>query len=199
VPPRRGRVLHTICVPLADVTIRHLEMTAPGQLRPKRSAHLGVAFVRVRQPMPELNRFFYTAIGGEWFWLERRPWTLAQWSAYVARPELETWVLSRDGVPAGYVELERHASGDVEIKYFGLLRAFIGDGLGGHLLTEAVARAWGMGASRVILNTCNLDHPRALANYLARGFREYRTEVRRKEVPDTPPGPWEGALAAPSR
>jgi hypothetical protein len=41
-----------------------------------------------------------------------------------------------------------------------------------------------MGTSRVILNTCNLDHPKALANYLARGFREYRTEVQRREVPD---------------
>lgn len=145
--------------------------------------------------MPELNRFFYMTIGGEWFWLERRPWTLAQWAAWVNRPEIETYVLSVDGVSAGYAELERHANGDAEIKYFGLLAAFIGHGLGAHLLTECVERAWEMGASRVTLNTCNLDHPRALANYLARGFREYRTEVQRKEVPEEPPGPWEGAFA----
>ena len=183
-------------MPLADVTIRHLEMTAPAELRAKRSSRAGVTFARVSRPMPELNRFFYAAVGGEWFWLERRPWTLAQWSAYVSRPEIETWVLSVDGVPAGYVELERRESREVEIKYFGLLDAFIGGGLGAHLLTEAVERAWAMGASRVVLNTCNLDHPRALANYLARGFREYRTEVRRKEVPEQAPGPWEGAGSA---
>jgi GNAT superfamily N-acetyltransferase len=181
---------------LTDVTIRYLELTSPGDLRAKRASREGVTFARVERPMPELNRFFYMAIGGEWFWLERRTWSLSQWSAYVSRPELETWVLSAGGVPAGYVELELRPSGDGEILYFGLLAAFVGGGLGAHLLTEAVERAWAMGASRVILNTCNLDHPRALANYLARGFREYRKEVKRKEVPDAPPGPWEGALAS---
>jgi GNAT superfamily N-acetyltransferase len=143
--------------------------------------------------MPELNRFFYAAIGGQWFWLERRSWRLAQWAEWTGREQLETWVLAVEGVPAGYVELERRSNGDVEIMYFGLLAAFVGGGLGAHLLTEAADRAWGMGASRVILNTCNLDHPSALGNYLARGFRVYRSEVKRKEVPLTPPGPWEGA------
>ena len=182
-------------MPLADVTIRYLELTSPTDLRPKRVSRNDVVFARVVRPMPELNRFFYMTIGGELFWLERRSWTLAQWVAWVNTPEMETYVLSVVGVPAGYSELERHANGDVEIRYFGLLVAFIGLGLGAHLLTECGERAWGMGASRVTLNTCNLDHPRALANYVARGFREYRSEVQRKEVPEKPPGPWEGAFA----
>jgi GNAT superfamily N-acetyltransferase len=181
-------------MPLTDVTIRYLEMTAPDDLQVKRSARNSAAFSRVHPPMPELNRFFYAAIGGQWFWLERRPWTLAQWTEWAERADLETWVLSVDGIPAGYCELLQHANGDVEIKYFGLLPAFVGRGLGAHLLTEAVTRAWARGASRVILDTCNLDHPRALGNYLARGFREYRSEVRRREVPLKAPGPWEGAM-----
>jgi GNAT superfamily N-acetyltransferase len=180
-------------MPATDVTVHHLEMTARSELRAKRCSRPGVVFARVPRPMPELNRFFYAAIGGEWFWLERRIWTLAQWAEWTGRDEVETWVLSVEGVPAGYVELERHAAGEIEIMYFGLLAAFVGHGLGAHLLTEAADRAWALGASRVILNTCNLDHPRALGNYLARGFREYRTEVKRKEVPLKPPGPWEGA------
>ena len=182
-------------MPLTDVTIRHLEMTSPDDLRASRSPRGGVTFARASRAMPELNRFFYMTIGGEWYWLERRAWTLAEWSAYVGRPTVETWVLAVDGVPAGYVELERHVNGDVELIYFGLLAAFIGHGLGAHLLTEAVERAWAMGASRVILNTCNLDHPRALVNYLGRGFREYRTEVKKKDVPEQSPGPWDGAIA----
>jgi GNAT superfamily N-acetyltransferase len=181
-------------MPTAEVTIRHLEMTSPGDLRPKRSSATGVAFARVRRPMPELNRFFYSAVGGDYFWLERRPWTLSQWAEWAGRAELETWVLSVDGIPAGYSELERQP-GQVEIKYFGLLPAFVGQGLGAHLLTESVERAWALGPSRVILNTCNLDHPQALANYLARGFREYRTEVQHKELPPRAPGPWEGAVS----
>ena len=180
-------------MPLTDVTIHHLEMTAPGDLRARRSKRDDLTFAKVPQPMPELSRFFYTAIGGEWLWLERRPWTLAQWSALLARDGVETYVLSAGGVPAGYCEYERHPNNDIEIKYFGLLAAFIGQGLGAHLLTESVERAWAMGASRVILNTCNLDHPQALRNYLARGFQEYRTEVQHKDVPLEAPGPWEGA------
>jgi len=182
-------------MPPTDVTIRYLEMASPLDLRPKRSTNAGVTFAHVERPMPELNRFFYMAIGGQWFWLERRSWTPAQWAEWVNHPAVETWVLAAAGVPAGYVELERLADGDVELKYFGLLAAFIGRGLGAHLLTEAVERAWTMGASRVILNTCNLDHPRALANYAARGFREYRAEVKTKEVPVRAPGPWEATFA----
>jgi GNAT superfamily N-acetyltransferase len=180
-------------MPLADVTLRYLEMVSPTGLRPKRVARGDVVFGRVDPPVPALNRYFYLTIGGDWFWLERRPWTRAQWSAWAIRPEVETHVLSVGGVPAGYCELERLAEGAIEIKYFGLGSTFVGQGLGAHLLTEAVERAWAMGASRVLLNTCNLDHPKALENYLARGFREYRTEVQRKEVPLVPPGPWDDA------
>jgi hypothetical protein len=39
-------------------------------------------------------------------------------------------------------------------------------------------RAWEAGARRVWLHTASLDHPNALANYLARGFRVYDTEER---------------------
>src|ERR1700716_3735960 len=113
-------------MPDTDVTIQYLELPSRGAFRGKRSPRPGVAFARVLSPMPELNRFFYAAIGGQWFWLERRPWTLAQWAEWTERADLETWVLSVVGIPAGYCELLQHTSGDVEIKYFGLLSAFVG-------------------------------------------------------------------------
>src|SRR5258707_14873047 len=115
-------------MPLADVTIRYLEMRSPLEMRPKRAAGTNVTFARVPRPMPALNRFLYMAIGAQWLWLERRTWTFAQWAEYVARPAVETWGLSSDGVPAGYVELERLEDGAVELKYFGLLTEFIGRG-----------------------------------------------------------------------
>lgn len=180
-------------MPLAEITIRFLELTRES-FAPKRSDQRGVSFSRVDPPMPALNRFFYMAAGGPWYWLDRRPWTLAQWTEYLARGDaIETWILSVDGVPAGYVELERRAANAVEINYLGLLGEFIGRGLGAHLVTCAAERALNMGASTVLLNTCNLDHPQALKNYNARGFREVRTEVRKKDIPVNAPGPWEGA------
>jgi GNAT superfamily N-acetyltransferase len=174
------------------VTTWYLEMTAPGDLCPSRSARSDVLVARVQKPMPELNRFFYTAVGGGWYWTDRLPWNEQQWLDYLKRPELETWVLSVTGVPAGYFELEMQAGGNVEIAYFGLLPPFIGQGLGGHLLTAAVERAWAMGAKRVWLHTCSLDHPNALKHYGARGFRIYNKEVKAQEEPDLPTGPWPG-------
>jgi GNAT superfamily N-acetyltransferase len=180
-------------MPLFDVVITHLEL-AHDSFRPKYSSDPGVSFSHVTPAVPELNRFFYAAVGGQWFWLDRRPWTLAKWEEHLADSNrIETWVLSVRGVPAGYVELERRGEGIVEIAYLGLLRQFIGAGLGAHLLSQACARAFDMGARIVQLNTCNLDHPKALANYQARGFRPVRTEVKRKEIPSLPPGPWDGA------
>ena len=181
-------------MPVRDVTLTHLEL-APNDFRPKPSKRTDVSFSHVDPPVPELNRFFYATIGGQWFWLDRRPWTLAAWTDHLANKDrIETWILSRAGVPAGYVELQRKADGAVEIDYLGLLTQFIGDGLGAHLLTCACERAFAMGASKVVLNTCDLDHPKALANYQARGFKAVRTEVRRRDVPVDAPGPWDGAL-----
>ncbi len=81
----------------------------------------------------------------------------------------------------------------LELVYFGLLPAFIGLGLGGALLTDVVQRAWAMGARRVWLHTCDLDHPRALANYQARGFRIFKVEEGEEQLPPRSPGPWRGA------
>jgi GNAT superfamily N-acetyltransferase len=180
-------------MPTVSVTTYYLEMLSPAELKPKRSARTVVAMVRVERPMPELNRFFYTAVGGDWYWIDRLPWTYRDWQAYLNRPQLETWILTVNGVPAGYFELESQPGDDVEIAYFGLLPQFVGQSLGGHLLTSAVERGWAMGAKRVWVHTCTLDHPQALANYQARGFRLFREETKEQEEPAVSPGPWPGA------
>jgi len=67
----------------------------------------------------------------------------------------------------------RHSEAEIEIAYFGLLPEFIGRGLGGTLLTSAIENAWAWSPvpSRIWVHTCNRDHPSALANYQARGFK----------------------------
>jgi GNAT superfamily N-acetyltransferase len=178
---------HGASMPLTDVTIHYLELSLE-RFVPKRSGETGVTFSRVDPPMPELNRFLYMTIGAPWFWVERRGWTLAQWNAHVMRPgALETWLFAVDGVPAGYAELEPRPENAVEIVYIGLHGNFIGRGLGAHLLTCAVESAFAMDAKKVLLETCNFDHPHALANYFARGFRETHVVVKRKEIPRVPP------------
>ena len=178
---------------ITDVTTYYLEMTDADALRPKPDSHQGLSIKQVHLPSPEFNRFLYTAVGGDWYWTERLAWSYQQWLEWVNRSALQTWVAYISGTPAGYCELERPADGNVEIVSFGLLPSFVGKGLGGYFLTVTIERAWKLGASRVWLHTCTLDHPNALANYLARGFRVYREETAKQELHDHPPGPWPGA------
>ncbi len=94
------------------------------------------------------------------------------------------WECLAGDATAGFFELNRCDDGSVEIAYFGLVAAFMGRGIGKALLTRAAEEAWALGASRVWLHTCTLDSPRALPNYLARGFRVDRTETYSETVPD---------------
>jgi GNAT superfamily N-acetyltransferase len=164
------------------VTTYYLETLRPADLRkPARAALAELTLVQAKVPCPELNRFLYTAVGRDWTWIDRLPWSREQWMRYLARPELETWVGYDSGTPCGYFE----------IAYFGLLPQFTGRGLGGHLLAAAIERGWAMGAARVWVHTCTLDHPAALGNYQARGMKLYREVTEEKEVPEAgKPGPF---------
>jgi len=170
------------------VTITYLEMTSRDQIVPfDGERRLDVR--RIEAPDPELNRFFYMAVGADWSWHERLSWDRDRWMTWLDRPDVETWVgyLSRTAV--GYFELEAQPGGQVQLAYFGLLPSFIGRGLGTELLAAAVERAWQFATSRVWVHTCTLDHPRALANYQARGFRIYDTEEKMEHLPDVRPTP----------
>lgn len=171
-----------------------LEMLAPEDLRAAPAPRQTVSIRRAEIRSPELSRFLYTAVGGPWYWLDRLAWTYAEWERYLDRAEVETWVAYVRGTPAGYFELEQQEDGaTVEIAQFGLLPRFIGQGLGGHLLTVAVERAWAMGPRRVWVHTYSLDGPYALSNYESRGFRIFDRFTGAANVPDEPPGPWPGA------
>ena len=180
--------------PARDVTKWYLEMCQREELRGRPAPEGDIAVVRSAIPSPEFSRFLYTSVGGAWHWTDRLAWDASRWHDYLVRPQVETWVAYVSGTPAGYIELEAQEHGDVEIVYFGLLPGFIGRGLGGHLLTVGVQRAWAMGARRVWLHTCSLDSPHALANYQARGFRVYHKETAPRETPAARPSPYMGEL-----
>jgi len=169
-------------------------MTDPAQLVPSGPAGLPHTIARVEVASPELSRFFYTAVGSRWHWTDRLGWSYRDWIAHLERPGSETWMMVALGAPAGFFELAPPEGGSIEIAMFGLLPQFIGRGLGGALLTAAVSRAWQAGAGRVWLHTCSLDHPNALAAYLARGFRQFARVESERDVAEEPPGPWPGAM-----
>ncbi len=107
-----------------------LEMASPDDFRPAAAAAVAFAVMRVEFPCPELNWFMHQLVGVDYRWGGRESWGRAEWTAYVDRPELETWIAYVDGAPAGYYELETQDDGSVRIECFGLCPAFIGRGHG---------------------------------------------------------------------
>jgi GNAT superfamily N-acetyltransferase len=180
---------------MTRVTTTYLELRSPAALRPSTRIPRDLILIRAGKPSPELNRFLYTAVGGDYYWNDRLGWTWSQWMEWLSRPEVETWVAYQSGTPAGYFEMEAQDGGNVEIVYFGLLPAFIGQGLGGYLLTQAVHRAFSMRpeVKRVWVHTCTLDHGSAVAGYRARGFAIFKEEDTEMAIPEHPSGPWPGA------
>lgn len=162
---------------LVEVTTWYLEMLDPARLRPRLIEHPDLEVRQAQIPCAEFSRFLYTSVGSQWHWYSRLDWSSDRWLAYLSQADIETWVAYVAGTPAGYIELGKHANGDVEINYFGLLPQFIGQGFGGHLLTVGVQRAWAMETSRVWVHTCSLDGPYAYKNYKSRGFVLYDTQV----------------------
>jgi GNAT superfamily N-acetyltransferase len=133
---------------------------------------------RVARPTAQLYRSCYQTVGEAYHWRDRWDWTDAQIDAHLAQPDIGLHVATDDGRFAGWYELRRVPDdGSVEIAYFGLAPGAIGRGMGKHLLSCAVRDAWALGATRVWVHTCTLDHPHALPNYQARGFSPYKTET----------------------
>lgn len=179
------------------VVVRHLRMRSESKLSPS-PERPEMRFEEAEVPSPELNRFFYTTIGGPLYWMDRLGWSHGEWRAYLEAPGVETWVGRVGGNPVGYVELKAEPPDAVRIAYFGVLPAFQGQGYGGDLLTRALRRCWSLEPEGVLVSTCSLDGPHALENYLARGFEMEAEEREERELPDEPPDPWAGARAGAS-
>ena len=158
------------------VTRTHLELPSIDALRPAREPDAPTLLERQRPISIHEYRAIYTLVGERWYWRDRLRLTDDELARYLASPDVHVWILRVKGEPAGFFELQRYADTRVEIMYFGLAPAFIGQGLGGWMLTRAVQEAFALGAARVTLHTCTEDAPAALPNYLARGFSKVREE-----------------------
>ncbi len=166
--------------PTAPLTARrtYLELRSPEAHRGNRGRRPTSTSSAARHARSPSTRALYRLVGEPYQWHDRNAWSDERLAAHLARPDVGVWTVRDDGGrPGGYFELARHDDGAVEIVYFGLVDRLHGRRLGAQLLTAAVDEAWAMGAARVVLNTCTLDGPAALPNYLARGFRVVREET----------------------
>ncbi|MDH2014003.1 GNAT family N-acetyltransferase [Pseudomonas juntendi] len=155
-------------------TTYYLEMTSASDLQAKPQRH-DLQIIECEVPQALFNKFLYQLVGAPWEWGDLDTWRDADWRALVEQDCHRTWVAYHRGAIAGYYELYRPDGRNTEIRYFGLAPQFIGSGFGGALLSHAALSAWEWpGTERVWVHTCTLDHPAALQNYQARGFRIYK-------------------------
>jgi GNAT superfamily N-acetyltransferase len=159
------------------ITVYYLQMLVH-QERAVPVPRTGTVVIHSRKPTLAWYRFLYDAVGRDYDWTSRKRLGDVELAAIIHDPRVEVHVALVDGVPAGFVELDRRVEGEIEITQFGLMPEFIGQGLGKYFLQWAIDKAWSYGPRRLWLHTCTMDHRAALPNYLKAGFVLYREEIR---------------------
>jgi GNAT superfamily N-acetyltransferase len=160
-----------------EVKRTYLQMNSREAFAPSRIDDPRVQIKQAFECPASFFRYLYSEVGRRYHWVDRLGWTDEEIRAYLNQPNINLWVMYWTGSPAGYFELNRCEDDSTEIAYFGLLQEFLGRGLGKHLLSETIERAWETGASRIWLHTCTLDDKAAMPNYLKRGFQPFKEEI----------------------
>ena len=155
----------------------YLEINSIKELKTKRIPSDNFFLKEADKDKFDLNKFFYKQVGKKHRWIDRLSWTDEKWINFISNKNLETYVISESDDLIGFFELLYNPDlNETEISYFGLLEEYIGKGIGGYALSEAIKKSFEKNIKRVWLHTCTLDHPNALKNYIARGMRVFRKE-----------------------
>jgi len=159
-------------------TVTYLAMekrpTAPSPPPPL----LKTALFRCDNPPVHFYRYLYDAIGRDYHWVDRKRMDDPRLKALLAEERVELYVLFADGCPAGMAELDFRDATSANIAYFGLIPEYVGRRLGYFFLYHTAMNAWARPISRLLVNTCTLDHPRVLPLYQRLGFVPYSREDR---------------------
>lgn len=137
-------------------------------------------------------RALYDAVGRDHAWEDLHDEPDAELAVWLHDPEVRLWTLMRDGWPQGFFILDARMAGETVLNLLGLVPEAIGQGYGRYLVRTAVLTAWARpGLQRLRVETCSLDHPRALAVYQQAGFDVVAQEVRSRVLGrDLDPSVW---------
>jgi GNAT superfamily N-acetyltransferase len=162
-------------------TITYLQMSA----RPTFSWPKLADDVRLERAIDPPVWYFlslYDAVGRDYEWQDRFDQAAtdpAALQAFVRDPEVVIWTALKNGWPQGFFVLDWRENGICDLAYFGLVPQAVGAGLGRALLETAILTGWARdGIETMTVNTCTLDHPRALSLYQKLGFQPLRREER---------------------
>jgi len=165
------------------MTVTFFEMTAKPSALPPPQPKGRHAILKAEKPAPHFYRYLYDTIGGPYLWVDRKKITPEALTEILHHPQNALYVLYVEGCPAGMSEIDLRKEGAANIAYFGLMPEFIGRGLGYYFLYHTCQNAWAYPIGRLTINTCTLDHPRALPLYQRMGFQAYAREERFVELP----------------
>jgi GNAT superfamily N-acetyltransferase len=165
------------------MTVTFLEMTARPSALPPPFPRGKIAFLRSEHPPVHFYRYLYDTVGGKYFWVDRKKISDDKLAEIIQAPDNHLYILYTEGTPGGMAELEFRGDGSANISYFGLTPEATGRRLGYFFLYQTCMSAWAQPISKLLVNTCTLDHPRALPLYQRVGFRPYSREERFVELP----------------
>ncbi len=164
-------------------TVTWLEMTVrPERPRSPVPALKGLSLLRAETPPVHFFRYLYDVVGRNYEWTDLHAWSDDDLAVFAQDPKVALYVAYVTGWPAGFIQLDHRVEGVCDIAYFGLAPEMIGRGLGNWLLGTGVHMAWDAGVSKMTVNTCTLDHPRALSTYQKWGFVPVKREDRVRRV-----------------
>ena len=164
-------------------TVTYLAMHARPSLPSPPPPLLKTAILRSETPAVHFYRYLYNTIGQPYFWVERRLWSDEKLGSVLSQETLALYVLYAAGAPAGMAELDFREAGVGQIAYFGLMPEFTGRRIGPWFLHQAVELAWAQPIGKLLVNTCTLDHRKALRTYQRAGFVPYARAERVVLVP----------------
>lgn len=93
-------------------------------------------------------------------------------------PQIDVILLYLEEKIVGLAELDRRQFPDIEIKYFGLLPEFIGQGLGSFFVDRIFRFGWNYTPNRLWGHIVDCDHPNAINTYERAGAHIYKQEIQ---------------------
>ncbi len=165
---------------MVEYTVTYLEMKArPSYPRPQLPPGPPAALLHAEKPPVWYFLSLYDAVGSQYLWTDKHEESEEALRDFVQHPDMALYTLISQGWPAGFFMLDRREAGICDLAYFGLVPERLGKGYGKYLLQAAVHMGWdGAGVEKLTVETCSLDHPRALGLYQSAGFEPVRQEQK---------------------
>lgn len=159
-----------------DYTVTWLEMdTRPDFDWPHLPIGSTAALLKADTPPVWWFLTLYDAVGRDYAWEDIHKREHDDIQSWLHADTMSLYTLFDHGWPQGFFMLEGKDDEIVDLAYFGMVPEAIGKGLGSWLLKTAILTAWDRpGTRKLTLNTCTLDHPRALQVYQKAGFKPVR-------------------------